>query len=1594
MSNAAQVPKEHKNNRSREDLEHAMRALRNGEKILTLPTGDIRKKKPGGRKAVESSSNMDLITAEVVYSWKFVNYSWPSDEHEKAALKREEYIPRNCLLSGIKVFKGDVYVTTSRWRHGVPAALSKVVGGKLAPYPSWEMQEIGNCSALQFIQSMEIDPMGRMWILDAGNAVNHSQGRNHPLRASCPSKLVVWDLMENRSVHVHEFHHYVAPNDSFLNDLVLDLSGGMDDIYAYITDSRKSAIIVYSFREDSSWKAQHKSMNADPKAKYIFISGEKYIASTSVDGIALSPLTERHPRVYYCPLSSLHLFSIPTDVLKNQALATSHLGPHVKDHGPKPSQTDGIIMSSNGRLYFGSLSENAIYEWEAFHPETSDQPTGKVNDTAHMISQDNLTMQWVNTFAISDGYLWFTTNRYHLFLLHLMDKNEPVRVSAMGRKVTLATCCLNQWALDFEGNLQRILSSVEEAKNLGASYRTGPELEITGYSCEDHFHEGDTLLHSWQVLAKLLVHPICTDIIVDVGMPVMHKNVTYNCRIIFLNKKIFLIRPKRILCDDGIYRETRWFTAWTRDRTTEEHFLPRIISSITGQSTAPIGDAVIATKDTCIGFEICEELWNPKSSHIDLGLDGVEIIVNSSGSYSELRKAHIHVEMIKSATARSGGCYVFSNLRGCDGQRVYFNSCSCIALNGSIVSKTKQYALEEVEVAVGTIDLEDIRSYRNAIRSRCLRASYAPSFPRIQVEFALSSDADIFLPSFSALPWDYHSNEEEIALGPACWLWDFLRRSGQGGFFLPLSGGVDSSSVACIIFSMCHLVVDTIQKGVEEVLVDVRHIVGDSAYVPVDPRELCSRLLITCYMGSENSSAETRKSAKSLAHDIGRAHKEYRKNFNYIANTVSADTFTMPPQTGLPPSVEVILVTAHLGHLRGPPVENHWFSFAYRVCILNLASYHLEAGIDMAVTAFLGIFTSITGAIPKFTANGGSVRENVALQNVQARVRMVLSYLMAQLILWVRGRSGGLLVLGTGNVDEALRGYMTKYDNSSADLNPIGSISKVDLRKFLHFFRLKYKLPSLEGILQAPPTAELEPLHDGKLVQTDEADMGMSYEELSLYGRLRKQNACGPYSMFCKLIHLWQDRATPEQVAEKVKHFFRCYAINRHKMTVVTPAYHAETYSPDDNRFDHRPFLYNIQWTWQFRAIDEQASLPGVDRLLHEKKHGAIKDSDMTSDEKRRKMHSQSNDKGVSQKRLFPRASTGEEASGVMDASSSPVQVMNDKVLTKVKFKMKRAVLQIKNSPVNGVPTQEELLATLKKHFKHKDFRSQLQNDAVRTIVRGTQDVLVIMPTGSGKSLCYQLPAVLSLGKVTIVISPLLALIKALTSLCFLCQNSQDQMDHLAKLKIQARSINSKMSVKDRKGVYLDLSSKVPDTRLLYITPEQAASPHFQGLLGRLYKGNKLAYMVVDEAHCVSQWGHDFRPDYLKLGHLREMIPQTHWIALTATATPQVIDDIKKQLMLGEHVAMFTASCFRPNLYYDVVFKDAMDDPYADLIGFIYDCLGEHWECEEKREVGSGIIYCRTRDSTEEVARCVSKKGIPAHAYHAEVEHFEGLLSL
>jgi NAD+ synthase (glutamine-hydrolysing) len=698
------------------------------------------------------------------------------------------------------------------------------------------------------------------------------------------------------------------------------------------------------------------------------------------------------------------------------------------------------------------------------------------------------------------------------------------------RLITVATCNLNQWALDFEGNLGRTVQSIREAKAAGATYRIGSELELSGYGCEDHFLEPDTFEHSWECLADILTSDVTDGILCDIGMPVMHNGVRYNCRVFVFNRQILLVRPKMFLAQDGNYREMRYFACWTRGYSTETMILPECVSVVTGQTQTSFGCAVLQFADVSFGVETCEELFTPDSPHIALALDGVEIIGNGSGSHHQLRKLDTRLDLICAAMAKCGGVYLYANQRGCDGGRLYYDGSSMIVVNGHVVAQAPQFSLKELEVAIATVDLDSVTAYRNGSASRGFQAAERKPLLRIHVDQRLTIGKKAMFGKTritEPIQVTYLLPEEEIAFGPACWLWDYLRRCGVAGYFLPLSGGADSSSTAAIVGCMCQLVVKECIMGTESVLRDVRRIIkaGDD-YVPVDPRELAGRIFHTVYWGTENSSAETRARARKLSEEIG--------------------------------------------------------------------AYHMSVSIDTIIASILAFFFAVTGRTPRFQSAGGSLQEDLALQNIQARVRMVLSYFFAQLLPWFRGRDGSLLVLGSANVDEGLRGYLTKYDCSSADVNPIGAISKVDIRRFLRWAGPNLGYPSLVEVEEAPPTAELRPI-TSTYVQTDEEDMGMSYADLSLYGRLRKIGKCGPVSMFRALAAQWTT-VPAAKVAEKVKFFFRCYAINRHKMTTLTPSYHAESYSPEDNRFDLRQFLYNIRFPWQFKKMHEEAAMIDLER--------------------------------------------------------------------------------------------------------------------------------------------------------------------------------------------------------------------------------------------------------------------------------------------------------------------------------------------------------------------------------------------------------------
>jgi len=257
-----------------------------------------------------------------------------------------------------------------------------------------------------------------------------------------------------------------------------------------------------------------------------------------------------------------------------------------------------------------------------------------------------------------------------------------------------------------------------------------------------------------------------------------------------------------------------------------------------------------------------------------------------------------------------------------------------------------------------------------------------------------------------------------------------------------------------------------------------------------------------------------------------------------------------------------------------------------------------------------------------------------------------------------------------------------------------------------------------------------------------------------------------------------------------------------------------------------------------------------------------------------------------------------------------------------------------------------ELLQTLKQTFGYAEFRP-LQREIIEASLAG-EDVFALLPTGGGKSLCFQLPALHRPG-LTVVVSPLIALMK-------------DQVDQLQAAGVAATFLNSTLSVAESRQRLRGLHQG--EWKLLYVAPERLMLDNWKENLAAW----NITALAIDEAHCISEWGHDFRPEYRQIARLREMLPGVPVIALTATATARVREDIVKLLQLRDPHT-FTASFNRPNLFYRVVPKDGAVRQIADFVS--------------KRRDECGIVYCATRATTERVAAALMEKKISARPYHA-----------
>jgi ATP-dependent DNA helicase RecQ len=263
----------------------------------------------------------------------------------------------------------------------------------------------------------------------------------------------------------------------------------------------------------------------------------------------------------------------------------------------------------------------------------------------------------------------------------------------------------------------------------------------------------------------------------------------------------------------------------------------------------------------------------------------------------------------------------------------------------------------------------------------------------------------------------------------------------------------------------------------------------------------------------------------------------------------------------------------------------------------------------------------------------------------------------------------------------------------------------------------------------------------------------------------------------------------------------------------------------------------------------------------------------------------------------------------------------------------------------NQLPSGEFLLSLLQQHWRYQSFRPQ-QEEIIKSVLEG-KDTVALLPTGGGKSLCFQVPTLARPG-ICLVVSPLIALMK-------------DQTDSLRRKDITAFFLHTGMSRRELVNTLQTAADS--NCKFLYVSPERLETELFSSWLPSL----DIRLIAVDEAHCVSQWGYDFRPSYLRIAALRNALPGIPLLALTASATPRVMADIAERLELKEP-AVFKQPFTRPNLSYSFFREDNKIRKITEIL---------------EKVPGSGIIYCKTRRATREISEWLTRQGIPATAYHA-----------
>ncbi|KHD09886.1 NAD+ synthetase [Candidatus Thiomargarita nelsonii] len=421
--------------------------------------------------------------------------------------------------------------------------------------------------------------------------------------------------------------------------------------------------------------------------------------------------------------------------------------------------------------------------------------------------------------------------------------------------INVGSASLNQTPLDWENNQKNIIAAIKTARANKVSILCLPELCISGYGCEDAFLAPGTLAQSQRVLHEIA--PQTKNIIVAVGLPLLYQNRIYNTVCLLVDGAICGFVAKRFLPSDGIHYEPRWFHPWPQNVHVE--------IDLNGQ-TYPIGDIYFKCGGVRIGFEICEEAWVANRPGIKLAEKGVDIILNPSASHFAFDKHRIRKRFVLEGARAFSVSYVYTNLLGNEAGRAIYDGDAMIASGEQLLASSKRFSFADYQLINALVDVD---------LTRMSQAHTSDWVPKLDSRIDVPFDYPQLAPSQNvpSLPmWEDSPNikEEEFSRAVSLGLFDYLRKSRSQGFVVSLSGGADSSAIACLVRLMVEFGVA--ELGIEGFCAKIR--LKDLATV----NNIVQSLLTCVYQATENSSQTTQQAAKTLAHSLSAQYLELNIN--------------------------------------------------------------------------------------------------------------------------------------------------------------------------------------------------------------------------------------------------------------------------------------------------------------------------------------------------------------------------------------------------------------------------------------------------------------------------------------------------------------------------------------------------------------------------------------------------------------------------------------------------------------------------------------------------------------------------------------------